>query len=159
MIHYLIVFNRQGKVRLQKWFVAISEQHKKRMVKDLTSLIISRRPQSSLFLEYKGLKVVYKRYASLFFCVSTDDDDNQLLILELIHRYVEILDLYFGSVCELDIIFNFEKAYFILNEVLLGGEVQEIGRKQVVELAQSQDAIQESDLPLDILEEFGSTTY
>jgi hypothetical protein len=39
-------------------------------------------------------------------------------------RYVEVLDKYFGSVCELDIIFNFEKAYFILDELILGGEMQ-----------------------------------
>ena len=42
-------------------------------------------------------------------------------------RYVEVLDKYFGSVCELDIIFNFEKAYFILDELILGGEMQ-VGR-------------------------------
>jgi hypothetical protein len=35
-----------------------------------------------------------------------------------------VLDKYFGSVCELDIIFNFEKAYFILDELVLGGEMQ-----------------------------------
>jgi hypothetical protein len=34
-------------------------------------------------------------------------------------RYVELLDKYFGSVCELDIIFNYEKAYFMLDELLL----------------------------------------
>ena len=34
-------------------------------------------------------------------------------------RYVEVLDKYFGSVCELDIIFNFEKAYYILDELIL----------------------------------------
>ena len=39
-------------------------------------------------------------------------------------RYVEVLDKYFGSVCELDIIFNFEKAYYILDELILGGEMQ-----------------------------------
>ena len=38
-----------------------------------------------------------------------------------------MLDKYFGSVCELDIIFNFEKAYFILDELILGGEMQ-VGR-------------------------------
>ena len=42
-------------------------------------------------------------------------------------RYVEVLDKYFGSVCELDIIFNFEKAYYILDELILGGEMQ-VGR-------------------------------
>ena len=50
--------------------------------------------------------------------------DNELLMLETIHRYVEVLDKYFGSVCELDIIFNFEKAYFILDELVLAGEMQ-----------------------------------
>ena len=45
-------------------------------------------------------------------------------MLEVIHRYVELLDKYFGSVCELDIIFNFEKAYYMLGELVLGGEIQ-----------------------------------
>ena len=64
---------------------------------------------------------MYKRYASLFFCCAIEESDNELITLEVIHRYVEILDKYFGSVCELDIIFNFEKAYFILDEFLIAG--------------------------------------
>ena len=43
---------------------------------------------------------------------------------EYCFRFVEVLDKYFGSVCELDIIFNFEKAYYILDELILGGEMQ-----------------------------------
>ena len=38
------------------------------------------------------------RYASLYFCVGVDRDDNELITLEIIHRYVELLDKYFGSV-------------------------------------------------------------
>ena len=40
----------------------------------------------------------FRRYASLFFCVGAEVGDNELLILEIIHRYVEILDKYFGNV-------------------------------------------------------------
>jgi AP-1 complex subunit sigma 1/2 len=47
--------------------------------------------------------------------------------LQIVFRYVEVLDKYFGSVCELDIIFNFEKAYYILDELILGGEMQVCG--------------------------------
>lgn len=39
------------------------------------------------------------RYASLYFCAAVDPDDNELITLEVIHRYVELLDKYFGSVC------------------------------------------------------------
>ena len=40
----------------------------------------------------------YFRYASLYFCCAIEEDDNELLTLEIIHRYVELLDKYFGSV-------------------------------------------------------------
>ncbi len=36
-------------------------------------------------------------------------------------RFVEVLDRYFGNVCELDLIFNFHKAYYILDELLVAG--------------------------------------
>ena len=38
------------------------------------------------------------RYASLYFCCAIENEDNELLTLEIIHRYVELLDKYFGSV-------------------------------------------------------------
>ena len=40
--------------------------------------------------------------------------------IEQIHLFVEVLDRYFGNVCELDIIFNFHKAYYILDEIFIG---------------------------------------
>ena len=55
------------------------------------------------------LQVVYKRYASLYFVMGIDSSDNELITLELVHHFVEVLDRYFGNVCELDLIFNFHK--------------------------------------------------
>ena len=48
-------------------------------------------------------------------------EENELLTLELIHRYVEILDKWFMNVCELDIIFNFQQAYTIIDELFISG--------------------------------------
>ena len=47
------------------------------------------------------------------------------------------------QVCELDIIFNFEKAYFMLDELLLGGEIQETSKKNVLKAIAAQDLLQE----------------
>ena len=38
------------------------------------------------------------RYASLYFVVGIESGDNELITLEIIHRYVELLDKYFGNV-------------------------------------------------------------
>lgn len=41
------------------------------------------------------------RYASLYFIAVTDPSDNELITLEIIHHFVEVLDKYFGNVSNL----------------------------------------------------------
>ena len=47
------------------------------------------------------------------------------------------------QVCELDIIFNFEKAYYMLDELLIAGEIQETSKKNVLKAIAAQDMLQE----------------
>lgn len=154
-MNFMLLFSRQGKLRLQKWYVAQSDRTRKKITRELITTILSRKPKMCSFLEWRDLKVVYKRYASLYFCCAIEQQDNELLTLEIIHRYVELLDKYFGSVCELDIIFNFEKAYFILDELLIGGEVQETSKKNVLKAIAAQDLLQEDEMMDSILREHG----
>jgi len=155
MIQYILLFSRQGKLRLQKWYTAIPQKEKKKITRDLIMQILSRKPKMSSFLEYKELKIVYKRYASLFFCLAVEPGDNELLTLEIIHRYVEVLDKYFGNVCELDIIFNFEKAYHVLDELILGGEIQETSKNIVIKAIAQQDLVQDYGEPQSMRNVFG----
>ncbi|XP_057176148.1 AP-1 complex subunit sigma-2 isoform X6 [Triplophysa rosa] len=157
-MQFMLLFSRQGKLRLQKWYVPLSDKEKKKITRELVQTVLARKPKMCSFLEWRDLKIVYKRYASLYFCCAIEDQDNELITLEIIHRYVELLDKYFGSqsdakhagnyrstakVCELDIIFNFEKAYFILDEFLLGGEAQETSKKNVLKAIEQADLLQE----------------
>ncbi|XP_072546766.1 AP-1 complex subunit sigma-3a [Salminus brasiliensis] len=143
-MHFLLLFNRQGRLRLQKWFIPLSEHEKKKIISEMTLTVLARPLKACSFLQWRNLKIVYRRYASLFFCCGLEDQDNELLTLELLQRYVELLDQYFGNVCELDIIFNFEKAYFILDEFIIGGEVQETSKLCLARSMEEADAVQET---------------
>nr|XP_020651143.1 AP-1 complex subunit sigma-3 [Pogona vitticeps] len=143
-IHFILLFSRQGKLRLQKWFITLPEKERKKITREIVQIILARNQKMSSFVDWKDLKLVYKRYASLYFCCAIEDQDNELLALEVVHRYVELLDRYFGNVCELDIIFNFEKAYFILDEFLMGGEIQETSKKSAVKAIEDADMLQET---------------
>ena len=90
--------------------------------------------------------MVYRRYASLFFIAGCSSTDNELITLEIVHRYVEQMDKYYGNVCELDIIFNFQKAYFILDELLLAGELQESSKKNVLRCISQQDSLEDMEV-------------
>lgn len=85
-IEYVLLVSRQGKVRLAKWFVNMQPKQKSKIVKDVTQLVLARRTRMCNFLEYKDSKVVYRRYASLFFVTGIGPGDNELIALEVIHR-------------------------------------------------------------------------
>ncbi|ORX42148.1 AP-1 complex subunit theta-1 [Piromyces finnis] len=146
MINFMLLVSRQGKVRLTKWFNSNwTTKERSKIVKEVSSLVLSRRTKMCNVIEYKELKIVYRRYASLFFIAGIDANDNELLCLEIIHRYVEVLDRYFGNVCELDLIFNFNKAYYILDELLIAGELQEPSKKAVLRVIAQQDSLAEGE--------------
>merc|ERR1719263_1695829 len=146
MIHFVLLISRQGRVRLAKWYNPRSSKEKTKTQRELANTILSRQQKLCNFLEWRDMKVIYKRYASLFFVIGVDNTDNDLLGLEIIHHFVEILDRYFGNVCELDLIFNFHKAYYILDELVMSGELQETSKKAVLHRIGEQDQmVQQED--------------
>lgn len=56
------------------------------------------------------------------------------------------MDKYYGNVCELDIIFSFTKAYYILDEILLAGELQESSKKNVLRCIGQQDSLEDMEV-------------
>jgi AP-2 complex subunit sigma-1 len=88
--------------------------------------------------------LIYRRYAGLYFTLAVDANDNELAYLESIHLFVELLDKYFGSVCELDLVFNFTKVYQLVDEFFLGGETQETSKRVILERMQLLDKLEKS---------------
>ncbi|KXN70218.1 Adaptor protein complex sigma subunit [Conidiobolus coronatus NRRL 28638] len=144
-INYLLLINREGKVRLNKFYKTLELRKKNKILKDVSQLVLGRKKDMCNFVDYEDTKIVYRKYASLYFVVSVNHDDNELITLEIIHRYVEILDRYFGNVCELDIIFNFEKAYNILDELIVSGELLESNKAIVLNVIKQHEIIDDTE--------------
>ena len=41
-------------------------------------------------LQFRNFKIIYRRYAGLYFCICVDVTDNNLAYLEGIHNFVEV---------------------------------------------------------------------
>merc|ERR1712156_911229 len=130
----IALFSKQAKPRLQKWYQAHPEKTKKKLLREVMTAVLGR-----------GSKT----------CCVIEEGDNELLTLEIIHNYVELLDQYFGSVCELDIIYNYEKVYFILDEYLMAGEIVETSKKSILNAIRLQDFLQEEETPQGLFEDAG----
>ena len=62
-MQFMLLFSRQGKLRLQKWYVAHPDKLKKKITRELITMILARKPKMCSFIEWKDLKIVYKRCA------------------------------------------------------------------------------------------------
>lgn len=60
-MQFMLLFSRQGKLRLQKWYVPLSDKERKKISRDLVQTILARKPKMCSFLEWRDLKIVYKR--------------------------------------------------------------------------------------------------
>jgi hypothetical protein len=90
---------KTGIERLINFF---ADKEKQKHIREVSAMCLSRPQKLCNFLEWREYKIVYKRYASLFFITCVDRTDNELITLEVIHQFVEVLDRYFGNVvCKL----------------------------------------------------------
>lgn len=191
--------NRQCKIRLSKWYTPCPQKERDRISREIGFTVTRRSGAMCNFVEWgDNQTVIYKRYAGLYFIICVDKTDNELIDLEVIHRYgsffliflsfslsltqhlsltialfwfaVYILDKYFGSVTELDLIYDFtrvcffslfspplfknlshhqqrtEQAYVVLDELLIAGEQQECSAMEVLRIVDNQDEVHKSEL-------------
>lgn len=133
MIRFILMVNKQGQTRLSSYYEWLSIEERNALEAEIIRKCLGRTENQCSFMEYRGYRVIYRRYASLFFIVGVDQqEENELGILELIHALVETLDKYFENVCELDIMFNLEKAHFILDEIVCNGQIVETNKTNIL---------------------------
>ena len=110
--------NKQGQTRLSSYYEWVPMAERTALESEIIRKCLSRSELQCSFLEYRGYKVIYRRYASLFFIVGTkpspdetDNPENELGLLEFIHTLVETMDKWAGSICELDIMYQLEQVH------------------------------------------------
>ncbi|XP_058081421.1 AP-3 complex subunit sigma isoform X1 [Magnolia sinica] len=137
MIRAVMVMNTQGKPRLAKFYDYQPVEKQQELIRSIFGVLCSRAENVSNFIEADAIfgldtRLVYKHYATLYFVFVFDSSENELAMLDLIQVFVETLDKCFKNVCELDIVFNFNKMHTILDEIVLGGQVLETSSAEVM---------------------------
>mmetsp|Transcript_14338 Transcript_14338/g.12169 ORF Transcript_14338/g.12169 Transcript_14338/m.12169 type:complete len:143 (+) Transcript_14338:76-504(+) len=133
MIQFILMVNKQGQTRLAQYYNHQTVKERITLEGELIRKCLSRNESQCSFFEHRQYKVIYRRYASLYFIVGIDsDEENEMSYLEFIHTLVETLDKYFENVCELDIMFNIEKAHYILDEMVMNGCIVETNKAVIL---------------------------
>jgi len=129
MIHSVVIFNEVGKPRMMRFYDRTPLRNQAEALKTMHSLVSARNPDDSCVINDYGnnpdLKVIYRHFATLFFVVVIDTAESELAILDLIQVLVQVLDACFENVCELDLIYHYDRVQYIIDELIIGGCVLE----------------------------------
>jgi AP-1 complex subunit sigma 1/2 len=60
-IHFVLLVSRQGKCRLTKWYSPYPSKDKKKIVREVSQMCLSRPQKLCNFLEWKDQKIIFKR--------------------------------------------------------------------------------------------------
>ncbi|GMM50069.1 hypothetical protein DASB73_010270 [Starmerella bacillaris] len=125
----MLIQNRQGKTRLERYWKPYTDSERKLIRSEVHRLVAFRDLKTHTnIVPYKHDVIVFRKYAGLYVSLCVEKNDNPLFALEAIHMFIEVLDTFFGSVCELDIVFHFNNVYAALDEIILAGELQETSK-------------------------------
>jgi AP-4 complex subunit sigma-1 len=131
-IRFILLVNKQGQTRLASYNEIVPLEERRQIEGEIVRKCLTRSDKQCSFVEHRGAKVIYRRYASLYFLVGVDEHENELAMYEFIHCVVETLDRHFGNVCELDIMFHLEKAHYILEEMVMNGQIIETNKSIIL---------------------------
>ncbi|KAG1366710.1 AP-3 complex subunit sigma [Cocos nucifera] len=156
MIRAVMVMNTQGKPRLVKFYDFQPPEKQQELIRSVYGVLSERADNVSNFVEADaifgpGTQLVYKHFATLYFVFVFDSAENELAMLDLIQVFVETLDRCFKNVCELDIVFNFNKMHMLLDEIIFGGQVLETSSEQVLKAVEEISKFEKSSSAISLV--------
>jgi hypothetical protein len=74
-IKFILMVNKQGQTRLASYYDWLSIEERTALEAEIIRKCLSRTENQCSFMEYRGMRIVYRRYASLFFIVGVEQDE------------------------------------------------------------------------------------
>jgi hypothetical protein len=135
MIEAFVILNKLGLLRFLKIFSENENLiNKEELIKKISQSVLNTKDTSIIFdFDYAGQnrKIVFRLFGTIYLIMIIDDLENELAMLDFINVVMGVLDDVFKGVCELHLIMNPEKIYFLVDEMISSGSVIETSRSEV----------------------------
>ncbi len=73
MINFVLMVNKQGQTRLSSYYDWLNMRERTALESEVIRKCLSRNEMQCSFMEHRDFRIIYRRYASLYFIVGTSN--------------------------------------------------------------------------------------
>uniref|UniRef100_A0A0B6ZZP1 AP complex subunit sigma n=1 Tax=Arion vulgaris TaxID=1028688 RepID=A0A0B6ZZP1_9EUPU len=140
MILFFLIVNKQGRVRIRRNYQHCEESVREHRDTAVINKCLQRTNKQCNFFSHETMTVVYRKFTTLSLICGVTKEENELAVQELLNVFMDCLVSYFQNVSELDIVYNMERVYMILDEVIVNGSAAFTSKERVLIPLQLLDA-------------------
>jgi hypothetical protein len=74
-IRFVLLVNKQGQTRLAQYYEYLTIDERRALEGEIVRKCLARSENQCSFVEHRNYKIIYRRYASLFFLVGVDGEE------------------------------------------------------------------------------------
>nr|POE53143.1 ap-4 complex subunit sigma [Quercus suber] len=92
-IRFILMVNKQGQTRLAQYYEYLTLEERRAFEGEIVRKCLACNEQQCSFVEHRNYKIVYRRYASLFFLVGVDNDETSSIRLSSVTSFKLVSNL------------------------------------------------------------------
>ena len=137
MIKIILILSKTGIIRFIKIYSLNDENLNKTELVNNILINIQKSEDTQIIYDFPYInnekrKLVYKSFGGIYLILIIDECENELASLDFINVIMKVLDEIFKGVCEIHMIMNPDKLYFLIDEMICGGMVIETNKEDII---------------------------
>ncbi|KAH9509144.1 AP-4 complex subunit sigma-1 [Bulinus truncatus] len=98
MIHFFLIANKQGRIRLRRNYQNVQENEREIRDASVINKCLVRSKTQCNFFSHDNMTIVYRKFTNLTLICGTTKDENELAIQELLNVFMDCIGAYFQHV-------------------------------------------------------------
>jgi hypothetical protein len=137
MIESILIISKTGILRFIKIYSKNDKSLNKTELINNILINIQKSENTQIIYDFPYInnekrKLVYKSFGGIYLVLIIDECENELASLDFINVIMKVFDEIFKGVCEIHMIVNPDKLYFIIDEMICGGIVIETNKEDII---------------------------
>lgn len=136
MIQYIILFNRNGQIKWNKWYNSELQKDKEEITNQLIHICLTTEENTQTTHFLSSHFFTYQRFSTLYFCIGFDSLEDEVRYFDLIQFIMNICGEVFPQIHEIDFLSRNDDITFVFDLIISHGCIINTNKNMIIKKCQ-----------------------